>query len=1718
MASSSSLIPDFDATDPIPSSRPVVSAILTRVRQASSPEEAGAVYESMSSILNDAKETSPEILAWWTKQLKRLPALDGELSFDVDVLLTAELHPVLAHCLAAPVPSFWLEEYGGYYFTGSKTYRKNRATRTSGHYLDDEVRRELAERAAARSVDDSDSFALIDETEPLEQTGQDARPAEGGGDGATPALTATADPDESFPTVVTKVDEKTARLGGHADGQRIPIVSVEALPIVDGRLALDGRVFVPQSAVPFPVDVLTPDVRLSVFRGAFPGYLLDPLYDTKKRPLWGGEPDEWEDVPAGGAKESVLPHSRARRSPSPSAAPQPQGSRQDPATASRMAREARDRARLSAAAAASIRAGSAGPPVAPRPAPALQRSASAPGHPGGGAPPRPAAPLSVDPAALLALAASLAPSAGGGHSSATLERPAWLVDQLENLQPEVDQHSTPETETRAERLQYFRLARHLPKSNPRSTFASVTRFVELLRLRIDLVTAIKFVCGEFVSAVEVRDALPSTVFAEIRDGKEEEAFDRIAQAKKQQSHRPLTEYLELDDALHQLFRLDEAIYGEHAAGWISYRSFLRDLALHASYGVAFVVLYDHSFRTELSSTPRLVHSLLDASYSDPVFLRTQAHYASRRSAAGAAFADSIVDPVFSPKPSSKPSSTGTTKKSKEPCRRYNLNGKQENHIPQCCQFVHKCAHCGAGGAKAHPSTTQLASPPRQLEPDLLLVEEGEPGPAPIPSSPTPADSLHDVGDPSAHPPPSHLAGVGVAPRIQRRFHFPPPRDDPPLTPLVSSTVSLSAAPLPRASFSPGRLATIERTIAAFPEEFDFRPTIDTALFRSALEAHPNRRFIESVLRCLERDGFEPPHNGDEPAGNDPSSARFPSSVAHRILIEESVDAAIGLQWTSPGTFFPLPGVTYNSLFVVEPDQHRTRVVGNHTASGLNDGIAHEDCPCVYDTVQDLARIIRWHHSATGRLRSTSILWKLDISLAFKLLVMSRRWQARQGIVILVSDGAGGWKKRYHVEWRGVFGSRAMPFLWTRFMSLLLWISRRRCALENPLAYMDDQFQLDPLGSLVDFVGPDGAALRIPASQAAVSSLWTSLGIPHKVSALKAPFGRAVLIVGFLVDLDKLSISISAASIDKLLAAIDDFLAEPDRCPPLRAWRQLTGWASWALNVAPQARPFLTPMYRKIAGKTRSDDGVPINKPVREALTALRAVVAANPSLDLLSPSLSRWLLQDADVVIYTDACLQCDDGTGAGLDFWTRTPDGRLHHFFSRPPRTYRRIQFAEALAAVKALVILTAPAFGPYRRVLVRTDSSAVVYALDSGAADDGEFLPLRTLTLRAYLVAQSRRFDLKVQHVRGKDNSLADDLSRLPPLDAVARGAGAMSGDGAGGGRRVRFAPSPLVALGAPAAPVQPAAVHAYRDVLVEAALEPRTRRAYARAVRQWTAFALAARVDWVPTADSLADFVAWRFLTVTTVAQTLSGLANTFEPLLGLAAWKEIRDSRLVKQTIVGGTKLRRSAPRLAVPLPFSVADFVLRSALSDPRRSFDAVLFFAMLALGFGTCARGAEIAVPASKKDRNPKKVLKRSTVDIESDSVVVFLPYSKADRTYQGGYLTFVDNALSSAWSASFRRYLRLRDARFPLRGSDDFLFLRRDGSPPTRPWFVSMLKSTFGSQYTGHSLRAGGATHLVLSGWPPEDVRRHGRWRSETWDHYIRISPAVAVAVARQR
>jgi hypothetical protein len=233
------------------------------------------------------------------------------------------------------------------------------------------------------------------------------------------------------------------------------------------------------------------------------------------------------------------------------------------------------------------------------------------------------------------------------------------------------------------------------------------------------------------------------------------------------------------------------------------------------------------------------------------------------------------------------------------------------------------------------------------------------------------------------------------------------------------------------------------------------------------------------------------------------------------------------------------------------------------------------------------------------------------------------------------------------------------------------------------------------------------------------------------------------------------------------------------------------------------------------------------------------------------------------------------------------------------------------------------------------------------------------------------------------------------------------------------------------------------------------------------------------------------------------------------MGPDRWKQVRDSRMVKDTIIGGRKHWKRSVKRAPPLPFSVLNFSFQSALSQPSTSYDRILFLAMVGLGFASCARGAELTLPSTIRFRNPDKLPLRSTVQHSAEYFSVHLPYHKADRKWAGSHLLFVASATSSAFTSILSRYLAIRDARHPTL---PHLFITAAGTLPTRTWFIRELRKSFGEKYGGHSLRSGGATYYATAGWSAAEIQRQGRWKSQAWEDYIRITPSLAIALSTSR
>lgn len=156
-------------------------------------------------------------------------------------------------------------------------------------------------------------------------------------------------------------------------------------------------------------------------------------------------------------------------------------------------------------------------------------------------------------------------------------------------------------------------------------------------------------------------------------------------------------------------------------------------------------------------------------------------------------------------------------------------------------------------------------------------------------------------------------------------------------------------------------------------------------------------------------------------------------------------------------------------------------------------------------------------------------------------------------------------------------------------------------------------------------------------------------------------------------------------------------------------------------------------------------------------------------------------------------------------------------------------------------------------------------------------------------------------------------------------------------------------------------------------------------------------------------------------------------------------------------------------------------------------------------------RLGELVWPDRRELRDYRKVTMRHSVKLFPTGFGFTLPGHKADRFFEGNEVLVNRVAGDDDPDAAFRAYLASRDARLALRPE---LWLEADGTIPTRSWFISRLRRHFGSNVSGHSLRAGGATALAAAGVPPHIIQAMGRWSSDTFQIYIRKHPAVLAAL----
>lgn len=284
-------------------------------------------------------------------------------------------------------------------------------------------------------------------------------------------------------------------------------------------------------------------------------------------------------------------------------------------------------------------------------------------------------------------------------------------------------------------------------------------------------------------------------------------------------------------------------------------------------------------------------------------------------------------------------------------------------------------------------------------------------------------------------------------------------------------------------------------------------------------------------------------------------------------------------------------------------------------------------------------------------------------------------------------------------------------------------------------------------------------------------------------------------------------------------------------------------------------------------------------------------------------------------------------------------------------------------------------------------------------------------------------------------------------------------------------------------------------------EKAIAPSTRQKYPRVWRSFYHFCSIFNLKFTPDAETLCFYVAVssRSISPRSVEVYLSGISYMFKSRSPDVLCQTNHPS--VRRTLKG-CKKQFSKP-IARKDPLNLQ--LLEHAVSSLGRSFDEILFLCILSLGFASLHRLGELVIPDNPDLVDSRKIIQRKSFSFSNcnNFAKYCLPYHKGDSNFLGS--SCVIQSFKNSLACPIRclkAYLRLRDFYFRNQAP---LFIRSNGHLPSQAWFLRLFHSVFPSNFSGHSLRSGGATALAQNGASMEFIQCAGRWSSEAFRCYVR-------------
>ncbi|KAF5361122.1 hypothetical protein D9758_009074 [Tetrapyrgos nigripes] len=560
---------------------------------------------------------------------------------------------------------------------------------------------------------------------------------------------------------------------------------------------------------------------------------------------------------------------------------------------------------------------------------------------------------------------------------------------------------------------------------------------------------------------------------------------------------------------------------------------------------------------------------------------------------------------------------------------------------------------------------------------------------------------------------------------------------------------------------------------------------------------------------------------------------------------------------------------------------------------------------------------------------------------------------------------------------------------------------------------------------------------------------------------KQDHGPMLKIIRLWVDINKGVLTLSPSSIKDLIARVSEFLSIEDRKHPLRSWWCLSGHLNWSLNILPWARPALSALYKKMRGKSIPQASIPINAAVRESLEWYLSILPSAIGVKFFDKGI--WGDEEADMVFWTDSSLTI------ALSF-VFAGNGFVYDIKPPPPSVKVDIFFLELVAILSAInFAVSRPS--PPKRVLIWSDSLNSVAAFDS--LGTSEHIHTCVMLAVTGLVIRS-----------GIDVKRTSVLTSFPVYYLRTS--------------VVNFPHTKSTSSSLPAT-FYPNDGESHFDVLgwfsktTTHTIEESTLAGYKTGARDYVTFCINHNLSLEPTISTLCRYIAYTSQFIASGPNYLTGAHHFLREIYPEFATNHT--SHTVQATIIGLRKFCADAVHRKLPLKTSHLDTFYNLYLKNP--TYDNLLFITILSCMFYRVHRASELI---AKRQCNIQKTVKHSSLKFDGNRVSYKLPYHKGDWFYRGSEI-LLGKHVSANPVFLLHTYPKLRDSlhkhKFPL-------FLKEDGSLPTRSWFEGIFFKLVNREYGGHSVRAGGATYYASLGLSESIIQALERWSSDAWRIYI--------------